>query len=31
METGISQLIVYVDTSEVRDGQLKELKAAMDD
>lgn len=33
METlaGMSQLIVYVDTSEVRDGRLNELKAAMDD
>jgi hypothetical protein len=26
-----SQLIVYVDTSEVRSGQLEELKAAMED
>ena len=33
METfaGMTQPIVYVDTSEVRDGRLKELKAAMDD
>jgi hypothetical protein len=33
METfaGMSQPIVYVDTSEVRDGRLKELKVAMDD
>jgi hypothetical protein len=33
METlaGRLQPIVYVDTSEVRDGRLKELKAAMDD
>jgi len=33
METlaGRSQPIVYVDTSEVRDGRLNELKAAMDD
>jgi len=28
---GMSQPIVYVDTSEVRDGRLEELKAAMDD
>jgi hypothetical protein len=33
METlaGMSQLIVYVDTSEVRNGRLNELKVAMDD
>jgi hypothetical protein len=33
METsaGMSQPIVYVDTSEVRDGRLKELKDAMED
>jgi hypothetical protein len=33
METfaGMTQPIVYVDTSEVRDGRLEELKAAMDD
>jgi hypothetical protein len=30
METS-SQPIVYVDTSEVRDGRLQELKAAMED
>jgi hypothetical protein len=29
--SGESQLIVYVDTSEVREGRLEELKAAMDD
>ena len=29
--TGRSQPIVYVDTSEVREGRLEELKAAMDD
>jgi len=29
--SGMSQLIVYVDTSEVREGRLEELKAAMDD
>ena len=33
METfaGMSQPIVYLDTSEVRDGRLTELKAAMND
>ena len=29
--SGTSQLIVYVDTSEVREGRLEELKAAMAD
>jgi hypothetical protein len=29
--SGKSQLIVYVDTSEVREGRLEELKTAMDD